>query len=238
MQKCVNGVIYDLSLQTHMGIVYGMDMNNPREILEILEEIDGCFISDIDAQAFEENSVLKQIIIPDSITLIGEFAFYKCSSLQSVQILGNSRTYISIETKAFAFCENLERIESEKALHFLPKATSIFRNCPKLKELPFLWNEIPPKLTMNSPLITELKVVESCAVTSLLTFQKSGVKRIYVPCFRHNENARNRKAPLKEKELAEELKKYEIAVCTTDDSPAVNLAFDGVNVIIVDKHLN
>ena len=50
----------------------------------------------------------KNTIIPDSVTTIGDYAFYDCSSLTSIEI-PNSIT--SIRAYAFCNCTSLTRIE-------------------------------------------------------------------------------------------------------------------------------
>lgn len=54
-------------------------------------EIDGnkCAISSIDAEAFYGNEELLSVIIPDSVESIGEAAFYDCTALKKVTLLGN-----------------------------------------------------------------------------------------------------------------------------------------------------
>ena len=53
------------------------------------------------------NTILKEIIIPDSVTTIGDWAFYNCSNLTSVTI-GDSVT--SIGYSAFYNCSNLTNV--------------------------------------------------------------------------------------------------------------------------------
>ena len=52
-------------------------------------------------------SLLTELVIPDSVTSIGSYAFYGCDSLKSVEI-GDSVT--SIGEKAFAYCSSLTSI--------------------------------------------------------------------------------------------------------------------------------
>lgn len=54
--------------------------------VEIPAEINGYPVTVIDSCAFFECSVLTSVTIPDSVTSIGEHAFYGCTSLESVYI--------------------------------------------------------------------------------------------------------------------------------------------------------
>ena len=55
----------------------------------------------------DENTEITDLVIPDGVTSIGQYAFYDCSGLTSVTI-GNSVT--SIQTSAFSYCSGLTSI--------------------------------------------------------------------------------------------------------------------------------
>ena len=57
--------------------------------------------------AFEYCSSLKNIVIPGSVTRVGERAFYGCSGLTSVTIMEGVKT---IDEKAFHFCSSLTSV--------------------------------------------------------------------------------------------------------------------------------
>lgn len=75
--------------------------------LAIPSEFDGVPVKSIGGQAFDENSSLKSVIIPDSVIKIGVSAFYNCGALENV-IIGNSVT--CIDGCVFYCCYNLKNI--------------------------------------------------------------------------------------------------------------------------------
>ena len=75
--------------------------------ITIPSTVDGHTVTGIGDYAFYLCSSLTSIIIPDSVTTIGQYAFSNCSSLTSVD-LGNSVT--SIGQYAFSYCTKLTSI--------------------------------------------------------------------------------------------------------------------------------
>ena len=64
-------------------------------------------VTKINDYAFYCCNYLKSVVIPDSVTSIGDWAFYYCTSLTSV-VIGNSVT--SIGNEAFAYCYSLTSV--------------------------------------------------------------------------------------------------------------------------------
>ncbi|URZ03054.1 leucine-rich repeat domain-containing protein [Clostridium felsineum] len=99
----VNG----FSWQSDDGVTYsitGYNGNNTN--ISITSSIDGHTITSIASNAFNGNNndkykSLTSVTIPNTVTSIGSFAFYYCSSLVSISI-PNSVT--SIGDSAFAYC--------------------------------------------------------------------------------------------------------------------------------------
>ncbi|MDE7439781.1 MAG: leucine-rich repeat domain-containing protein [Clostridia bacterium] len=80
--------------------------------------------------AFNNCSLLVSITIPNSVTTIGDYAFSGCSSLTSITI-PNSVT--SIGSWAFALCTNLTNITIPNSVTII--GSSAFENCSSLKSV-------------------------------------------------------------------------------------------------------
>ena len=76
----------------------------------------------------DENTEIKDLVIPDNVTTIGNYAFIGCTGLTSVTI-GNSVT--SIGGSAFQYCTNLKKVDysSVEQLFSLELGSYPFYNC-------------------------------------------------------------------------------------------------------------
>jgi len=89
-----------------------------------------------------ENKYLTSIKMPDSITIICDYAFYNCISLDSIEF-GNSVTVIGKE--AFYNCAFLESISLPKSIESI--GSEAFYNCSSLASITYNgtkseWNNI------------------------------------------------------------------------------------------------
>ncbi len=73
---------------------------------------------------------LEYIYIPETVTVIGEDAFYKCYALTSIEI-PESVSYI--KDRAFAFCRSLETVKLLNLIRYV--GINIFMACEKLSEI-------------------------------------------------------------------------------------------------------
>ena len=84
--------------------------------------------------AFTNCKSLKHVVIPASVSVLGEGAFEGCSSLQSV---------------TFAAPSAIKYIKSEKCNHSGPKhVTGAFRDCNSLENI-LLCTETPPSISSD-----------------------------------------------------------------------------------------
>ena len=75
-------------------------------ILRIPNEIDGFAVTRIAPSAFKENE-MQTVILPDTIEVIGDSAFYACDYLMKVEGIDKCNSLITIDDNAFAYCDSL-----------------------------------------------------------------------------------------------------------------------------------
>lgn len=80
----------------------------------------------------QKRDVIKQIIIGDEVTSIGDYAFNECIKVTSVKLGANVK---KIGTAGFALCEKLESVTVNDKL--VSMSGSAFDNCPMLKSFTF-----------------------------------------------------------------------------------------------------
>ncbi len=79
--------------------------------------------------AFMANKNIKEVILPEGVTEIGEYAFYQCSNLEEV-VLPSSVKKLGV--RAFYACGNLRKINLSEGITEIPD--EVFTNCSRLKE--------------------------------------------------------------------------------------------------------
>ena len=105
------------------------------------------------------NTYLKNIIIPNSVTSIGEYAFSNCTNLESI-IIPDSVT--TIGSKAFSECTNLESVVLSQNIDSLKPHT--FNGCSSLKEI-----TIPENVEDIDHAFTECIGIESVEIPANVT---------------------------------------------------------------------
>lgn len=100
------GVSDDLSYEIVNGKAVITDCRETAVSVAIPAELEGCPVVMIDSSAFRDCKKLTSVTLPDCLTVVGDYAFYNCSSLTSIDLTH----VISIGQQAFAWCSDLTDI--------------------------------------------------------------------------------------------------------------------------------
>lgn len=125
-----------LKTTTSGGLRYIGNENNPYLILVRGQDYaatsfvvqDGCKI--IDEDAFNSYINLEQITLPNSLTHIGNLAFFKCTALKAIDI---PASVTSINLACFSSCTSLETVTLHDGLIYIEPSS--FSSCSALKEI-------------------------------------------------------------------------------------------------------
>lgn len=101
---CENGVEYTVDTETLEATVTGQ--TTTEETVEILSEIEGFPVKYIGKAAFQDNSYIKSIYVPENIEVIESSAFSGCTNLENVYV----ENVKSIGDSAFGNCESLKSV--------------------------------------------------------------------------------------------------------------------------------
>ena len=118
------GVVYDVSTDGTYAEV--LAYNGTAKRVVIAESYKDLPVRRIYNEAFE-NSSITSVVIPDSVTSIGSYAFYNCTGLTSVTI-GDSVE--SIGSSAFYYCSSLTSVTIPDSVTSI--GSSAFRDCSSL----------------------------------------------------------------------------------------------------------
>ena len=114
--------------------ISGCDGIDDAGTMTIPGEIDGYMVARIGMRAFKDNqevkAKLKKLILPDSVTSIGDEAFLGCSHLETIQFSGNFRM---IGEQAFRDCTSLRSPGLNDCLEYI--GLNAFRNCDSFTEV-------------------------------------------------------------------------------------------------------
>ena len=90
----------------------------------------GEIVVEVAERAFRDHTHITSLIIPGTITIIGEEAFYGCTSLQSVSL---AEGIITLDSRAFAVCKNLKAIEIPNSVETI--GIQAFMDCTSLANI-------------------------------------------------------------------------------------------------------
>lgn len=98
--------------------------------IEVPASINGLPVTEIGDYVFNGQTLLQEVILPDTITTIGRGAFGGCSRLKDIKL---PDSLISIDTMAFAYCESLYDITIPKNVAGF--STYDFCDCTSLEKI-------------------------------------------------------------------------------------------------------
>lgn len=150
--------------------------------LTIPSSLDGHTVKQIGSYAFEKNTTLTSVSIPETVTELEYYAFKGCTSLTAVTIPSGLTSAGSLGSGAFSGCSALTTVQFGSGLASIPGAlfegtglktvtlpesvTSIgswaFANCAKLEQVSF-----PAGLTS-----IDLSAFENCTALTAVTLPK------------------------------------------------------------------
>ncbi|MBR6404777.1 MAG: leucine-rich repeat domain-containing protein [Lachnospiraceae bacterium] len=84
----------------------------------------------IEADAYKNNKKIETVLMPDTVTEIGDEAFWNCDNLKSVTIPGSVKV---IGKSAFSQCDQLESVVLSSGV--IEIGEYAFDNCPNLKSI-------------------------------------------------------------------------------------------------------
>lgn len=100
------------------------------KVVTIPDEVEGLNVSSVKASAFLNNTIIEQVILPETVTSIGSSAFSGCSGLQSINI---PTGVTKIESETFKNCSALTKIVIPDGVTDIGYLA--FYDCKKLEEL-------------------------------------------------------------------------------------------------------
>lgn len=98
--------------------------------MEIPSALDGVPVVEIGAWAFLGRDLLKRIVIPDSVEIVGKTAFASCRGLQELRLGTGIK---KIEKSAFCNCSSLKSVAIPDSVEAV--GATAFASCYGLKEL-------------------------------------------------------------------------------------------------------
>ena len=138
----------------------------------------GNSVTSIGNYAFSRCSSLTSVEIPDSVTSIGRGWFFGCSSLTSVEI---PDSVTSIGGEAFAFCKSLENLMIPQGVTSI--GYEAFENCSSLTsvEIPDSVTSIGRRAFVGCSSLTSVEIPDSVTSIGDYAFSSSSLTRVEIP---------------------------------------------------------
>jgi hypothetical protein len=149
------------------------------DTIVIPSKIDGKEVTQIGAGAFRMNSDIKAVVLPESVTRIGESAFYYCSEIETV--IFNGEKLSEVGSEAFAYCFLLKSVNLPESLLII--GDRAFDSCAKLPEI-YLSDSISTIGLSAFAGCSSLKLVDipsNISIIENIVFSYTGIENIEIP---------------------------------------------------------
>ena len=129
-------------------------------------------------KVFADNNLSGKLILPSTITKIGNYSFHDCSGLESIVI---PTSVTSIGNNAFNNCDNLESITIPSSVTSI--GAYAFANCDYLSSaiVPGRITSIETGLFNNCSSLTSISIPNSVTNIKGYVFENSGLESISIP---------------------------------------------------------
>ena len=146
--------------------------------VRIPSEIGGCPVRHVAENAFNKMTMIKGIIVPDTVTSIGAYAFSNCMLMEYI-VLPDS--VISMGEGAVSHCNSLKSVNIPKGMSVMSK--SLFENCSMLEkiEIPDNITEICDGALIDCDSLAEIKIGKNVSKIGMLAFANSEVSELVFP---------------------------------------------------------
>ena len=169
-----NGITY--ALYEDHAAVNSYDETVSGDIV-LPSEVKGLPVTEIGKNAFESNSLITSVVIPDSVKIIGASAFQNCTALESAVIPDVLDKW---DTNTFARCSSLSSVNIPTGVSELPSSTFAMTALTSVK-VPENIKKIGRSVFEGCSSLKEATIPSTIETISAFTFAYSGLTSFTVP---------------------------------------------------------
>ena len=172
------GIVYEPSENSDYYICKGYSGDVVGEIT-IKASIEGVYVREIAAGAFEYNNEITSVTLPANLWYIGERAFAGCTALTYVGMA--CPTLKTIGDRAFSGCVKLAKISIPKSVQALGEG--VFENCTRLSQITLQagLKSIGASAFLSCTGLTSISLPDSLESIGSHAFRLAGLRSITTP---------------------------------------------------------